>query len=59
MPAIGSSSCSIPDKTVQAEAIRWWRLFKGDPKMIAILVKHTPELLKQIPGHSRGTWPWF
>ena len=38
------------DKTVQVEAIRWWRLFKDDPKLMAVLVKHTPELLRQSPG---------
>jgi putative membrane-bound dehydrogenase-like protein len=41
---------SSPNGLLRTEAVRWWRSFKGQPDMVAALVKEGPQLLKQDPG---------
>jgi putative heme-binding domain-containing protein len=35
-----------PDPLVRAEAVRWWRGFKGRPEMVEVLSRQAPELVK-------------
>jgi quinoprotein glucose dehydrogenase len=39
-----------PDPLVRAEAVRWWRTFRGRPEMMDILVGQAPELVKSDAG---------
>jgi len=39
-----------PQALVRTEAVRWWRSFKEQPEMIALLVERAPELVKQDPA---------
>ncbi len=37
------------DATLRAEAVRWWRSFKGRPEMVALLTNRVESLLKDDP----------
>jgi putative heme-binding domain-containing protein len=39
-----------PDPLLRAEAVRWWRTFKDNPKMTEILSRQAPELVKSDAG---------
>jgi putative membrane-bound dehydrogenase-like protein len=39
-----------PDPFVRADAVRWWRQFKGQPAMIETLKRQAPALLKSDPA---------
>jgi putative membrane-bound dehydrogenase-like protein len=43
--------------SVRTEAVRWWRAFKGQPAMIAVLARRGPELARKLPELAEDLVP--
>jgi putative heme-binding domain-containing protein len=39
-----------PNRLLRTDAVRWWRTFKGQPRMLEFLEKQAPELVKDDPA---------